>query len=1418
MKTNMKKRTISSIVSLTMLLSSTPMVMAEWTAREDVDLRVGILGDVHLQPGNFNGENYLIKSLEATKALSGGKVDVMALTGDIVYQTEQNYSDHYDRLYADLNTYVPDADIVYAMGNHEYILNNKSADKDTESRNIFKDKTGQAVNYHYETEDGYHFITAAADGYAGVYSDATQQWLMDEIDKAIAEDVNKPVFVALHHPIDKTVVENNYEGYNDTFEAYIKTKPQVINLTAHEHAAAQIPQSIYQDGFTAFHTPLTAIGGTTNWKCDAGETAQVHQGAMIEVDDNVVSIYRYDLDTQEYIGEPWVIDIPAIVKDRSDADASNDNDNFLYSADKRSNPATPVWAEGSAISVKKKANSLSVVYPDSATVAAQPNQQDGFVAGYKLELLSNDDKVLFSKTYPSDYYKAASAKTGSFTQTISGLGYSNPYKINVYPMTPWGTFGPALSSNATTAAEIVSDRAITYEFEKVADTDSSKMAILSNAYANDGGLLVSGAGYGKAYLNQNNNPSFDFTINVPADDTYKIEYVLGQRTVSNVSAVTLDIDGTQIGTNASSEKYTEDLSLGDSFPWSYIPLRKYTVEKELTAGEHTVTLTVGPCQENGSSWLYLFAADYIRFTPKTVALPEGVTEIDLIKDENGALRTGVSASTDFQGYDANFKISSVIDGNVYSYWFSKFGLKNPYLTVDLGGVKAITEIKYLPPNGYNANVEGANDGGWYYKAGMEIQLSNSKTFDEYVTVASLPYTQDAALKLGQTLDAVLDGSINKYRYIRIYQPNSDVVGATDIYVKGYELSADDYSDVTVESLDFTSAPDAVTNVDTDELIKIKFNNDIDLSTVTSENICVVDANNTKTTVNPIVIDNRTVGIYPGDLLSKTTYNVVVSGVMDAAGVPLALYKSAETFTTAEIIKAAYVENKALKNVAVNKSAYRASDKSSLSGWTNGIENIDGQFNDVNWLKGYNSGDYGIVDLGKPYSISAAGIMSTEQWYHFAPSEIYGTNDPECKLEDADLIATITEEDARKSEIIGGAVTKTVATATGGEYRYILFNPGNAAGDGILGKEVYVYAWIDNTPVTIAKTANVTDGMEKVTNVSNCRPEEGYTYVSKQMEITLSDNADMSTVTNATLTVNDGTKNVAYTPVIDGKTVKIDLSELDSNLTYTVTVTNGVKSDSGATGRGESFSFTTGLIAKVAYKEGNVIKNAAFGRTAWKSAEADGTTSLSGLTDKIEKDSPQFSPNHMLPDYANTTTPGIYGIIDLGNEYEIASVGVRGNDTSAWWNYYSVTFYCMDEVPATGDGLTNSLGTIGRDLAMLTTVPVIKTAPTSGRYIMFKKTDTSATLKEVYVFVSVPAQNPDVYFTYNAETNMVTANVENGGNNKLILASYDSAKNLGNVAIGENGKASIEKLDGYTYKAMLWESMESAEPVTKAIKY
>ena len=153
------------------------------------------------------------------------------------------------------------------------------------------------------------------------------------------------------------------------------------------------------------------------------------------------------------------------------------------------------------------------------------------------------------------------------------------------------------------------------------------------------------------------------------------------------------------------------------------------------------------------------------------------------------------------------------------------------------------------------------------------------------------------------------------------------------------------------------------------------------------------------------------------------------------------------------------DGKLVENVARYKNAYRAKSGSSLSGWTNGVENDDPQFTDTNWLQGYGSGEYGIVDLEKAYSIAAIGIMSTEMPWHHAPTEIYGTNDPSCSLNGAELIATITLEDAQNAEIINGAVKKSVVAANGGKYRYILFKPVDANGDGLIVKEVFVYSYL-----------------------------------------------------------------------------------------------------------------------------------------------------------------------------------------------------------------------------------------------------------------------------------------------------------------------------------------------------------------------
>ena len=187
-------------------------------------------------------------------------------------------------------------------------------------------------------------------------------------------------------------------------------------------------------------------------------------------------------------------------------------------------------------------------------------------------------------------------------------------------------------------------------------------------------------------------------------------------------------------------------------------------------------------------------------------------------------------------------------------------------------------------------------------------------------------------------------------------------------------------------------------------------------------------------------------------MRKRIFSLIISASMFFSLLPV----NAELIDPDDLV----ADGKVIENVSLNKTAYRKSDGSSLSGWTNGVEIDDGQQSTNNWLQGYGSNDYGIIDLGKRYNIAAVGIMSTSSAWHYTPTNIYGTNDSACLIDDADLIAQISMADANNAATIGsGDVKKPVVPATGGEYRYILFKPTEVNGDGIIAKEVYVYAEI-----------------------------------------------------------------------------------------------------------------------------------------------------------------------------------------------------------------------------------------------------------------------------------------------------------------------------------------------------------------------
>lgn len=630
----MKKMT-ALLLTLCMLFSTACFTVsaADWQAGGSVDLRVGVIGDSHISSSANAG--WLAKAIQAYLAIGQNQLDGLALTGDIVYQEDSLTEEPYDVLLGLLNgtdsatagTGIADIPLMYAMGNHGYLLSDRTEEKAQEARQLFLDKMGGRLGVNElkyvkqlgSDDNTYTFIAAAADNYLGFAGGdsvgETEQFLMDEIDKALAADSTndangtfaegvipdsqKPVFVMLHHPIDGTIFNVETENYSDAFVSFLKNRPQVIVLSAHQHVAAQLPQTIWQDGFTVFQTSHLSNGGLTYYEADNKQlTGDSHQSAMIEVTDNVVKIYKLDHATNSYIGDPWVIDIPKIVSDRTDANSENDNDHYLYSADKRENAENPSFPSGSAVTVSVDVNNAAITWANNAVPGAEtPNQQDDFVRGYKLEIKTAAGDAVVSEKLQGDFYKAVQPE--SYTKTYS-LAYNTSYTVSIYPWGVFGGFGAPITKTFKTEKEQVPEGAVRYEFE-----DFAPAGDWSRLEAASGGAIAIDTW-------TSSDPSFTVPVKLEKAGYYDITYLAGNynNNLANLSLVTLTLDGQEIGKNDMG--FTEILSAYTSF--ASAPMSKY--EKKgfwLEAGDHTLHVAIAACTSNTSLWKYQM--DYIQFTP-----------------------------------------------------------------------------------------------------------------------------------------------------------------------------------------------------------------------------------------------------------------------------------------------------------------------------------------------------------------------------------------------------------------------------------------------------------------------------------------------------------------------------------------------------------------------------------------------------------------------------------------------------------------------------------------------------------------------------------------------------------------------------------------------------------------------------------
>ncbi len=233
---------------------------------------------------------------------------------------------------------IPDSTkVVTCMGNHEWYrhgwgVNIQKNPGFTEMyHELFEKCTGNAIENDIVC-GGIHMIVVSSDDETDRIS-TREPYLTEHIRAAAAEDPSKPIFVAMHKAVKYTVISSYNprtmdtaflsQDFSDEFLDFLKNYPQVVFVSGHTHVSLRYPTSIHQKDYTSIQ--LGTMGGVPS------------TGFIFSISsDNIVKAYRINFTDGYIYDEPWVIDIPAAVKDKS---------SFRYT-DARADALTPPEFEG----------------------------------------------------------------------------------------------------------------------------------------------------------------------------------------------------------------------------------------------------------------------------------------------------------------------------------------------------------------------------------------------------------------------------------------------------------------------------------------------------------------------------------------------------------------------------------------------------------------------------------------------------------------------------------------------------------------------------------------------------------------------------------------------------------------------------------------------------------------------------------------------------------------------------------------------------------------------------------------------------------------------------------------------------------------------------------------------------------------
>jgi hypothetical protein len=263
------------------------------------------------------------------------------------------------------------------------------------------------------------------------------EWVKEQIEIALKEDKNKPIFVITHmNPFD--TVYGSIEWGNINIKNALINYENVISISGHSHFSLIDERSIWQGNFTAIQTQAIAYieleKGKENGSVPKNEFGQNkpciknYMGLIMNVNDEKIEFNRISFEKNEFYGNKWIIELPI------------NKNNFRYTnLEREKKSVAPFWKkeQNKSINVKYMKNAQTNEIK-SVLFFEQPFHEN-FVHSYEIELIYLKDNSYGGKfLYFSDFYLMPEDREKIIKLGICSYIKSGEYNIKITGIESFG--------------------------------------------------------------------------------------------------------------------------------------------------------------------------------------------------------------------------------------------------------------------------------------------------------------------------------------------------------------------------------------------------------------------------------------------------------------------------------------------------------------------------------------------------------------------------------------------------------------------------------------------------------------------------------------------------------------------------------------------------------------------------------------------------------------------------------------------------------------------------------------------------------------------------------------------------------------------------------------------------------------------